>query len=116
MEAPAGTADLTMPDGDAPDGTAAPIAALEREPNRLLRMAKVLGPGLITGAADDDPSAVSTYAVAGASLGFAPLWTAPLTMPMMATVVYLCGKLGMVSGLGLGGVLRRHYSRWILYP
>jgi NRAMP (natural resistance-associated macrophage protein)-like metal ion transporter len=102
--------------GESPDGTAAPIAGLEREPNRLVRMAKVLGPGLITGAADDDPSAVSTYAVAGASLGFAPLWTAPLTMPMMATVVYICGKLGMVSGLGIGGVLRHYYPRWALYP
>ena len=102
--------------GEGPDGTAAPLVALEREPNRLLRLAKVLGPGLITGAADDDPSAVGTYAVAGASLGFAPLWTAPLTMPLMATAVYLCGKLGMVSGLGLGGVLRRYYPRWLLFP
>lgn len=108
--------DLPTRPREAPDGTAAPIAEIEAEPNRLLRMAKVLGPGLITGAADDDPSAVSTYAVAGATLGFAPLWTAPLTMPMMAAVVYLCGKLGMVSGLGLGGVLRRHYPRWLLYP
>jgi NRAMP (natural resistance-associated macrophage protein)-like metal ion transporter len=103
-------------EGEAPDGTAAPFATLEREPNRLVRLAKVLGPGLITGAADDDPSAVSTYVVAGATLGFAPLWTAPVTMPLMATVVYLCGKLGMVSGLGLGGVLRRHFPRWVLYP
>ena len=102
--------------GEAVDGTAAPMVALEREPNRLLRMVKVLGPGLISGAADDDPSAVSTYAVAGASLGFAPLWTAPVTFPMMAAVVFLCGKLGMVSGLGLAAVLRRHYSRWLLYP
>ena len=90
--------------------------ALEREPNRVKRLVKVLGPGLITGAADDDPSAVSTYATAGATLGFAPLWTAPVTLPMMAAVVYICGKLGMVSGLGLAAVLRRHYPRWILYP
>jgi NRAMP (natural resistance-associated macrophage protein)-like metal ion transporter len=79
-------------------------------------MLKVPGPGLISGAADDDPSAVSTYAVAGAALGFAPLWTAPLTFPMMAAVVYLCGKLGMVGGLGLAALLRRHYSGWVLYP
>jgi NRAMP (natural resistance-associated macrophage protein)-like metal ion transporter len=102
--------------GEGLDGTAPPIAALEREPNRVLRLFRVLGPGLITGAADDDPSAVSTYAVAGGSLGFTPLWTAPLTFPMMATVVFLCGKLGMVSGLGLAAVLRRHYPRWVLYP
>ena len=92
------------------------MAASEREPNPVKRFLKVLGPGLITGAADDDPSAVSTYAVAGASFGTAALWTAPVTLPMMAAVVYICGKLGAVSGMGLAGVLRRHYPRWLLYP
>src|SRR5205823_3411129 len=87
--------------------------ALEHEPNRLKRLLKVLGPGLITGAADDDPSAVSTYSVAGATYGFSTLWTVPLTLPMMATVVYVCGKIGMVSGMGLGGVLRAYYPRWL---
>jgi NRAMP (natural resistance-associated macrophage protein)-like metal ion transporter len=75
-----------------------------------------LGPGLITGAADDDPSGIGTYSMAGASLGFATLWTAILTFPLMSVVQFLCAKIGMVSGMGLAGVLRKHYSRAVLYP
>jgi NRAMP (natural resistance-associated macrophage protein)-like metal ion transporter len=74
-----------------------------------------LGLGLITGAADDDPSAIGTYASAGAALGPAFLWTAPVTFPMMFAVVYLCSKVGQVSGQGLFAVIRQHYARWILY-
>jgi len=74
-----------------------------------------LGLGLITGAADDDPSAIGTYASAGATLGPAFLWTAPVTFPMMFAVVYLCSKLGQVAGQGLFAVIREHYARWILY-
>ena len=73
-----------------------------------------LGPGLITGAADDDPSAIGTYASAGAKLGPSFLWTAPATMPMMFAVVYLSAKLGQVTGRGLFEVIREHYSPWIL--
>jgi NRAMP (natural resistance-associated macrophage protein)-like metal ion transporter len=75
-----------------------------------------LGPGLITGAADDDPCAIGTYVKAGASLGFSALWLAPATLPMMAAVVYLSAKIGMVSGVGLAGVLRTRYRRAVLYP
>ena len=74
-----------------------------------------LGLGLITGAADDDPSAIGTYAAAGASIGPSFLWTAPVTFPMMFSVVYLCSKLGQVAGQGLFAVIRAHYSRWLLY-
>lgn len=74
-----------------------------------------LGLGLITGAADDDPSAIGTYASAGASFGPSLLWTAPVTFPMMFAVVYLSSKLGQVCGEGLFAVVRRHYPRWILY-
>ena len=74
-----------------------------------------LGLGLITGASDDDPSAIGTYASAGASFGPSLLWTAPVTFPMMFAVVYLCSKLGQVCGEGLFAVVRRHYPRWILY-
>ena len=90
-------------------------AKLEREKNPLKRLLLVLGPGLITGASDDDPSGIGTYTQAGASLGFATLWTAPLTLPMMAAVQFICAKIGMVSGMGLGGVLRKHYPRWVVY-
>jgi NRAMP (natural resistance-associated macrophage protein)-like metal ion transporter len=74
-----------------------------------------LGPGLITGAADDDPSGISTYSMAGASFGYATLWTALLSFPLMAAVQIMCARLGMVSGRGLAGVVRRRYPRWILW-
>src|SRR5437660_3491299 len=75
-----------------------------------------VGLGLITGAADDDPSAIGTYATAGATLGPSFLWTAPLTFPMMYAVVYLSSKLGQVAGKGLFGIIRDQFPRWVLYP
>jgi NRAMP (natural resistance-associated macrophage protein)-like metal ion transporter len=74
-----------------------------------------LGPGLITGAADDDPSGISTYSVAGAAFGYLPLWTALFSFPLMAAVQLMCARLGMVTGLGLAGVIRRRYPRWVLW-
>lgn len=74
-----------------------------------------LGLGLITGAADDDPSAIGTYAAAGAMLGPSFLWAAPVTFPMMFAVVYLSSKLGQVAGQGLFAVIKQHYPRWLLY-
>jgi NRAMP (natural resistance-associated macrophage protein)-like metal ion transporter len=84
--------------------------------NRVRRTLKLLGPGVISGASNDDPSAIGTYAQAGAAFGFATLWVAPVALPMMATAQFIAAKIGMVSGMGLAGVLRRHYSRWLLYP
>lgn len=77
--------------------------------------ARALGLGLITGAADDDPVAIGTYASAGASFGPAVLWTAPALLPMMAVIVYLASKLGRVAGQGLAAILKTHYPRWILW-
>jgi NRAMP (natural resistance-associated macrophage protein)-like metal ion transporter len=74
-----------------------------------------LGPGLITGAADDDPSGISTYSVTGASFGYAQLWTALFSFPLMAAVQIMCARLGMVSGYGLAGVIRRRYKPWVLW-
>ena len=74
-----------------------------------------LGPGLVTGAADDDPSGISTYSVAGATFGYLPLWTALASFPLMAAVQLMCARLGIVTGLGLAGVIRRRYSRWVLW-
>src|SRR5438270_6390675 len=77
---------------------------------------RAIGLGLITGAADDDPSAIGTYATAGAAIGPSFLWTAPVTFPMMCAVVYLAAKVGQVSGKGLFHVIKDNYTRWILYP
>jgi NRAMP (natural resistance-associated macrophage protein)-like metal ion transporter len=74
-----------------------------------------LGPGLITGAADDDPSGISTYSVTGAQFGLAALWTALFSFPLMCAVQLMCARLGIVSGRGLAGVIRRRYSRWVLW-
>ena len=91
-------------------------AQVARERNPVKKAADLVGPGFITGAADDDPSGVGTYAVAGASLGLATLWTALLTFPFMAAVQNICSRLGLVSGTGLAGILKEHYPRWVLYP
>src|ERR1700680_5350319 len=71
----------------------------------LRRSFAVLGPGLITGAADDDPSGISTYSVTGAGFGYAPLWTALFSFPLMTAVQMMCARLGMVTGQGLAGVI-----------
>jgi NRAMP (natural resistance-associated macrophage protein)-like metal ion transporter len=103
-----------IPHREPAGGTGSLEVAIEREPNPPKRFQEALGPGLTTGASDDDPSGIGTYATAGGSLGFATLWTAPVTFPMMASVQFICAKVGMVSGLA--GVLRLHYPRWTLYP
>jgi NRAMP (natural resistance-associated macrophage protein)-like metal ion transporter len=74
-----------------------------------------LGPGLITGAADDDPSGIATYSVTGASFGYGPLWTALFSFPLMVGVQMMCARLGMVTGRGLAAVIRRRYSRPVLW-
>ncbi|HUO52191.1 MAG TPA: Nramp family divalent metal transporter [Gemmatimonadaceae bacterium] len=74
-----------------------------------------LGPGLIAGAADDDPSGISTYSTAGAAFGFATLWTAVFSFPLMSAVQLMCARIGMVSGRGLASVLRRYYTRRLLW-
>ncbi len=86
-----------------------------RGPHHFRRFFSRLGPGLITGAADDDPSGISTYSVTGAAFGYAPLWTALFSFPLMASVQMMCARLGMVTGEGLAGVIRRHYPRWVLW-
>lgn len=82
---------------------------------RVRRFFANLGPGLITGAADDDPSGISTYSVTGASFGYMPLWTAPFSFPLMAAVQLMCARLGLVTGRGLAGAVQLHYPRWVLW-
>ncbi len=74
-----------------------------------------LGPGLITGAADDDPSGIATYSQAGAQFGFDLLWTILLTYPLMVAIQVISARLGRVSGHGLATNIRRHYPAWLLY-
>ncbi len=74
-----------------------------------------LGPGLITGAADDDPSGIATYSQAGSQFGFNMLWTVLLTYPLMVAIQVVSARIGRVSGHGLASNLRRHYPRWLLY-
>lgn len=93
-----------------------PHASSTANASPIRRFLRKLGPGLITGASDDDPSGISTYSMAGAALGYSILWTALVTFPLMAGVQYICSKIGHVSGHGLAGVLRRHYPRALLYP
>src|SRR5664280_1220578 len=83
--------------------------------NPLRRGLGILGPGLISGAADDDPSGIGTYAQAGAAFGFATLWLTVLTLPFMIAVQFLCARIALVSGRGLAGTIRRHYPRPLLY-
>ncbi len=76
---------------------------------------KRLGPGFVTGTSDDDPSAIATYSQTGAQLGLTQLWSALFTFPMMAAVQEMCGRIGLVTGLGLGAVIARNYSKRLLY-
>jgi NRAMP (natural resistance-associated macrophage protein)-like metal ion transporter len=76
---------------------------------------KTLGPGLITGASDDDPSGIATYSQAGAAYGYGLLWTSLFTYPMMATLQEMCARIGLVSGKGLAGVVNEYYPRWVNY-
>jgi NRAMP (natural resistance-associated macrophage protein)-like metal ion transporter len=92
------------------------LRSFEAERNPIKRFWLLLGPGFITGAADDDPSGIGTYSMAGAAFGFSTLWTALFTFPMMTVVQYICAKIGMVTGMGLTSVLKAHYPRKYLYP
>jgi len=84
--------------------------------NPLSRFLGRLGPGLITGASDDDPSGIGSFTQAGAAHGYATLWTALFLLPLMIVVQHISAKIGMVSGRGLASVVKVNYSRWVLYP
>jgi Mn2+/Fe2+ NRAMP family transporter len=72
---------------------------------------RILGPGLITGASDDDPSGIATYSRAGAGFGFATLWTAIITFPLMAAVQKMCARIGMVTQEGMTATLKRNIPK-----
>lgn len=85
-----------------------------RPPKGLLRFWHALGPGITTGAADDDPSGVATYSIAGAQFGTHLLWLSWLTWPLMGTVQMMCARIGMVTDMGLAGAFRRKFPRWLV--
>jgi len=76
---------------------------------------EVIGPGLVTGASDDDPSGIATYSQAGAAFGLATLWTAIIAFPLMAALQKMCAKIGLVTKMGLTGAIKKHYSKPVLY-
>src|SRR5438270_13817331 len=86
----------------------------QREPGLVRRFFASLGPGIIAGAADDDPSGIATYSIAGAQHGLALLWTALFTWPLMAFVQMMCARIGMVTGRGLAGALRHKFPRPVI--
>lgn len=91
------------------------MSTARSESNWLKRFFAKLGPGFVTGAADDDPSGIATYSIAGAQLGTSLLWTAFITWPLMACVQFMCARIGMVTGMGLGDALRRKGPPWLMF-
>src|SRR6266481_8119815 len=98
-----------------PTGTQENARAARVQVGSVRRFFSKLGPGIITGAADDDPSGISTYSVTGAAFGYAQLWTALFSFPLMVAVQLMCSRLGMVTGRGLASVIRLRYRRRVLW-
>src|SRR4051794_34900756 len=88
-------------------------AETKKPKNMVLRL---LGPGLVTGASDDDPSGIATYSQAGARFGYGLLWTMFFTLPLMASIQEISARIGRTTGRGIAGNIRRHYPRALLYP
>src|ERR1019366_10473957 len=82
--------------------------------NVVTRIFRLMAPGVITGAADDDPSGIATYSMAGAQMGTSLLWTSFITWPLMAAVQMMCARIGMVTGYGLAEALRKKFPIWIV--
>lgn len=89
--------------------------SINKKSNKLTRFWKLLGPGLITGASDDDPSGIATYSQAGAAYGLSTLWTALIAFPLMASIQKMCAKIGLITANGLAGTLKKHYPKPVLY-
>ena len=87
----------------------------KRRKRRFWRFLTLLGPGLTTGAADDDPSGIATYSQTGAQFGYGQLWTALYMLPFMAAVQEACARIGLVTGKGIAAVVKEHYSKGVLY-
>src|SRR6266568_7389651 len=108
------------------DGPLEPVTTEQPAPGQLNHEAQMfvqkskrywhmLGPGLTTGASDDDPAGIATYSQTGAQYGFQLLWLAAFTLPLMAVVQEMCARIGLVTGRGLAGTIRLHFSRKVMY-
>ena len=86
-----------------------------RKVSRIRRVLSVLGPGVITGASDDDPSGIGTYSVAGAQFGYGTVWLSLITYPLSAAVQEVCARIGLVTGHGLAAIIKHYFPRWMLY-
>ncbi|HVT86624.1 MAG TPA: divalent metal cation transporter [Chitinophagaceae bacterium] len=91
------------------------MSKIKKPARKLIEFWRRLGPGLITGASDDDPSGIATYSQAGAQFGLSTLWTALITFPLMASIQEMCGRIGLVTSKGLTGTLKQYYPRTVLY-
>jgi NRAMP (natural resistance-associated macrophage protein)-like metal ion transporter len=89
---------------------------IEKFTRRKMKWWKRLGPGLITGASDDDPSGIATYSQAGSQFGYSILWTMLFSLPFMIAIQEISGRIGRITGRGIASNIRRYYSVWILYP
>ena len=103
-----------------PSTTAAPVPSpadgASTSAGKKKDLAALVGPGLLTGASDDDPSGIGTYSQVGAQFGYGLLWTMLFSYPLMVAAQLICARIGRVTGKGLAGNLREHYPRWALYP
>jgi NRAMP (natural resistance-associated macrophage protein)-like metal ion transporter len=91
-------------------------AAPKKHQKTFVSIIKMIGPGLVTGAADDDPSGIATYSQTGAQFGYGQLWTVLFMLPLMIAVQEACARIGAVTGKGIAAVARDNYSKWVLYP
>jgi NRAMP (natural resistance-associated macrophage protein)-like metal ion transporter len=112
------SAERANPELARPNGERSPQPSCSRSstlPGKLTSAIKLLGPGLITGSSDDDPSGIATYSQVGAQFGYGMLWTMVLSYPLMAAIQEVCARVGRVTGCGIAANLRRHYPPWLLY-
>src|SRR6187549_411575 len=87
----------------------------KNNPSKIKKFFKILGPGLITGASDDDPSGIATYSQAGAKFGLTTLWTALITFPLVAAIQEMCARVGLITTAGLTTTIKKYYPKWLLY-
>lgn len=96
-------------------GTGKPGISEASRPSRPFAFLRIVGPGLVTGASDDDPSGIATYSQVGAEFGYGMLWTMLASYPLMAAIQEICARIGRVTGCGIAANLRKSYSHWVLY-